>query len=241
MRWLLLFLVYMLPGYAGLFAAGSGTNQGDIPANQVRLQNQGPAERFRTLLEEGYAHLQTRQYGRAALAFEKALVITDAFPPLRQNLRELRKFTGADRHEIRVHPLVEAIFFLYYSCTPADLARILVILAALTAIVAGLMVFRRWTGLLLMRLLAATLCVFLFASVLALMYHHRETVAPDRGVILEEAGLFARLGKGEVPVVRLPQATAVRVLQRGNGMVRVSLPGGAAGWVDARVVGIVNE
>ena len=44
MRWLLLFLVYMLPGYAGLFAAGSGTNQGDIPANQVRLQNQGPAE-----------------------------------------------------------------------------------------------------------------------------------------------------------------------------------------------------
>lgn len=244
MKYPLLILACLLFGVTVMFAAGAETKSNNSlkpAAGQVGLYSQDPAQRFRALLEEGYARLETQQYGRAALAFEKALLITDAFPPLRQNLHKLRQRTGADRYEVHVHPLVRAIFFLYYSCTVTDLTRILIVFTALAAIVTGLLVLYRQARRLLLRVFVAAIYAFLFASMLALLYHHQEALAPERGVMLEETGLFARLGKDEVPLVRLPAATAVRVVQRGEGMVRIFLPGGAAGWVQAQTVGIINE
>jgi len=199
------------------------------------------ASEFRSLLNEGYTQVRNREYGRAALAFERALVLTDAFQPVHAALLSIRRYTGADRHEIQVHPLVKALFFLYYSCSISELVMGIVILLAAILVLLGLMIYRRWSKKFLARSILVTLVIFLVASVLSLMYHRHDVTSPERAVILEDVDLFARLGSGETPMVRLPQATAVRQLQRSGKMVRIALPGGATGWVEERAVGLVNH
>ena len=90
------------------------------------------------------------------------------------------------------------------------------------------------------RLFIAGLGLFLLASVVSLMYHHHELVSPERVVVLEDVDLFARRGPGEEPLLRLPQATAARIVQREREMLRIALPGGATGWVDVKAVGMIN-
>jgi len=208
---------------------------------QPSSETKDPASQFRTLLDEGYNNVRNKEYGRAALAFERALVVSDAFQPLHAALQSIRRQTGADRHEIQVHPLVKALFFLYYSCSMSELVRGIVILLAAIMVFVGLMIYRKWMKKFVARSILGTMVIFLVASVLSLVYHRFEATSPERAVILDDVDLFARLGTGEAPMVRLPQATAVRQLQRSGKMVRIALPGGATGWVDERAVGPVNQ
>jgi hypothetical protein len=227
MKRLILALLFLVASFMPLFAAEA---------------------EYGSLVRQGHAALMAGDKGRAAYLYEKALVISDASPVVRQNLATLRQECGADQYATPVHPLVKYVFFMYHYCTRSDLIGMMYFASLALLLFMGMTLFSGKKIAWLTNIVYGALMVFILLSCAFFFYRDHELGERDRARLLSPAPLFARADTKEEPLMVLAESSGVRVAAGSgrvnsfdSGMCKIILPNGVSGYVPCQAIAFIHD
>lgn len=184
----------------------------------------------------GNAYLRNGELGRAVAAYRESLADRPRNQDVAANLAFARRSTRDALAPPRPSPVASTLFFWHYNLSRRELAWAALAVNLLFWGVLALRLLRRSEAL---GWLAAVLLLVLAATAGSLLAHH---LWPQRVAVVLPQEIDAVSGPGADAVVRfkLHAGTEVEVQSEREGWVRIALPDGQQGWVEAELVEVVR-
>ena len=185
----------------------------------------------------GNAYLRNGALGRAIASYRRSWLRLPRDEDVRANLDFARRTTQDAATPPGPSAVVSTLFFWHYGMSLEELQRLALVLNVLFWGVLALRFTRRrsetlrWaTFLILIPLVACLVSVGL------------RVLRPERVAVVVPQEINARSGPGSDAVVRfkLHAGTEVALRDRREGWLRISLPGGEQGWIEARYAETVD-
>jgi len=200
---------------------------------------------YQSLLEDGHLSApllynlgntcyRLKQFGEAALWYERALTLDPGFKEARQNLRFLRRSSGSLQFVGRESPSLTAPFkrdTLIRLATAGGWLAALGFAAALTLRLGSGIRTSLWIASSLLTLLA-----LLAAAGLFLKHRDRADLATQAIVVAKDAKAFTAPTRAAGKVIDLPPGSQVASLSKRGNWHYIDLPGDLRGWVPDEAV-----
>ncbi len=185
----------------------------------------------------GNAYLRNGELGRALSSYRRGRIVR----PRDQDLLANQSFARGSAQDAIEPPgpsaLVSTLLFWYYALSPSELALLLLGVNLLFWAVAVARIFRpvsealRWCSMLIFVLLIST-----GGSLLA-----RRWLSPPVAVVLpQEIDAFTGPNLDSVVRFKLHAGTELRVRERREDWIRVTLPNGQQGWAQSQWIDVVD-
>jgi len=197
---------------------------------------------YRTLFNAaGKAALQ-KEYGFAVLLWEQARIIYDGDAASLENIRTVKRKTGASRYEVGVPPLVRFFLFFYFAFSRATLYSMLTFGLVLLFILLNIVIVMRRTDALWFRIATAAIVGSIIVLGGTLAFRNRQVTDPARAVVIQNATPMRQHQAVDSPLLlKLPQGLEVSISSMKDESCRVSLPGGGQGWIPKASVIRINR
>jgi len=221
-------------------AANQAYDQGDY-GRAVELYREVMAagvEDGRVLYNLGNAYLRKGELGEAVVAYRRALVLRPRDQDIRANQSFARSAAKDAIEPPKPGPVVSILLFWFYTLSPKELVLVVLTANLLFWTLAIGRIFRpqsealKWTSLFCLAILIAT-----GGSLLA-----RPWLSPPIAVVLpQEIEAHTAPTLDSVVRFKLHAGTELRVRDRREDWIRVQLPDGQQGWVEAESLGLVER
>ncbi|MDX1502161.1 MAG: tetratricopeptide repeat protein [Thermoanaerobaculia bacterium] len=213
-------------------AAGRAYEQGDYAAAAAlyeRLVGSG-FDNGHLYYNLGNARLRNGELGRAIAAYREARRRLPRDREITANLEFARKSTKDALQPPEPSPVLATLFFWHYELSPREIGIAALVLNLLFWCALTLRLFRRGSEPL--KWLTLALLAPLLAAAGSLAAHE---LLPDRVAVVVPQEADARTAPDPEAVVRfqLHAGTEVRLEERADGWVRIALPDGQEGWMEA--------
>ncbi len=219
--------------------ANAAYEAGDYPT-AVRL--------YRSLIERGHdsgflhfnlgnAYLRNGELGRAIAAYRRSWLRLPRDEDVQANLEFARKTTQDALAAPGPSAVTSTLFFWHYGLSLAELQRAALALNALFWGVLALRLWRRQS-----EVLRWTTFLILLPLIAVLASLAVRVVEPQRVAVVVPQEINAQSGPGEDAVVRFKLHAGSEVALRGrrDGWLRIALPDGQQGWIEAEHAEIVE-
>ena len=186
----------------------------------------------------GNAHLRNGELGEAVAAYRRARILRPRDQDIRANQSFARSAAKDAIEPPEPGPVVSTLLFWFYALSPKELLLLVLTVNLLFWGLAIGRVFRpqsealKWTSVFLAAILIATA-----GSLLA-----RTWLSPPIAVVLpQEIEAHTAPALDSVVRFKLHAGTELRVRDRRENWVRVALPDGQQGWIEAQSLGLVER
>ena len=185
----------------------------------------------------GNAYLRNGELGRAIASYRRGWLRLPRDEDVRANLEFARKTTQDALAPPGPSPITSTLFFWHYGLSLRELERAALILNLLFWVILALRLVRRDSEVL--RWSTFVILVPLIAVVASLSIR---LVDPPRVAVVVPQEISAQSGPGGDAVVRfkLHAGTEVELRGRRDGWLRIALPDGQQGWIEAQHAEIVE-
>ena len=221
-------------------AASQAYDQGDYE-RAVELYREVIAagvEDGRVQYNLGNAYLRKGELGEAVVAYRRALVLRPRDQDIRANQSFARSAAKDAIEPPEPGPVVSTLLFWFYTLSPKELVLVVLTANLLFWTLAIGRIFRpqsealKWTSVFCLVVLIAT-----GGSLLA-----RPWLSPPIAVVLpQEVEAHTAPALDSVVRFKLHAGTELRVRDRREDWIRVKLPDGQQGWVEAESLGVVER
>ena len=221
-------------------AANQAYDQGDYGRAVELYRNVVAAgvEDGRVQYNLGNAHLRNGELGEAIAAYRRALILRPRDQDIRANQSFARSAAKDAIEPPEPGPVVSTLLFWFFTLSPKELVLLVLTANLLFWALAMGRIFRpqsealKWTSVFCLAVLIAT-----GGSLLA-----RPWLSPPIAVVLPQE-IEAHTAPAIDSVVRfkLHAGTELRVRDRREDWIRVQLPDGQQGWIEAEALGVVER
>jgi Tetratricopeptide repeat len=179
----------------------------------------------------GNAYLRNGELGRAVAAYRRSRALLPRDQDVAANLAFARKSTQDALAPPEPSPIATTLFFWHYGLSRSECLRLVVVANALLWLTLAARLFRRRSEVL--RWTSWALIVVVVATGASLAVR---TLAPRRVAVIVPQEIDAHAGTRADTVVRfkLHAGTEVAVAGERDGWLRIALPDGQQGWIDAQ-------
>ncbi len=185
----------------------------------------------------GNAYLRNGELGRAIASYRRSWLRLPRDEDVRANLEFARQSTQDALAAPGPSPVVSTLFFWHYGLSRSELARAALILNVVFWAILAARLYRRrsevlrWVTFLVLLPLAAVL------ASLAI-----RVLGPQRVAVVVPQEIEAQSGPGGDSVVRFKLHAGAEVALRGrrDGWLRIALPDGSQGWIEAEHAEVVE-
>ena len=185
----------------------------------------------------GNAYLRNGELGRAIASYRRSWLRLPRDEDVQANLDFARQTTQDALAAPGPSAVVSTLFFWHYGLSRSELARAALVLNVLFWGILALRLFRRRS-----EVLRWATFLFLIPLVAVLASLTIRTVDPQRVAVVVPQEIEAQSGPGGDAVVRFKLHAGAEVALRGrrDGWLRIALPDGQQGWIEAEHAELVE-